>query len=89
VAEISRRAPEFRRPKASHALPPRKNNSIQRTSLPLAPVQPLLPGAKAGSPASNSKLPSLALGVADAEVDRGAGKDAERPLLHGFVFRVP
>src|SRR3712207_8476329 len=50
----------------SQALPPRRKSSIQTVSPPDAFLQPLLPGAKASSPSSTPKLPSLALAVSSS-----------------------
>src|SRR5918997_307841 len=52
--------PSGGRPNSSQALPPRRKSYIHTVSSPQAPLQPLLPGAKASSPSSTPKLPSLA-----------------------------
>src|ERR687894_123296 len=54
------------RPNSSQALPPRRKSSIHTVSSPDASLHPLLPGAKASSPSSTPKLPSLAVAVSSS-----------------------
>jgi hypothetical protein len=77
------------RPKDSHALPPRRKSSIQRTGVPPFSGQPLLPGANASWRGCTAKLPSLTTASRVTSPMRTRTVRAPRGADRMVVLRLP